>query len=277
MQFDAQRAFPYPVLRPDINDYVDGEFQALIDFRHQPNSSDIELDAQFALSVDEIAAAISKGNAKYVVVVSCRDTYFRRVLKTRSDSVKAKFFAGDLRGEVQVFPYIVADKTIPKFSCSLINQEFGPGPFSFKKGSVLAVDTPREIFVDRDLFKPITSIFEFVKKDSISGAEWQIEFSGDKVRIAVSTAMKEKIDNFRTTSKNKAILLNSLYFAAVMQCLSHLKGKEYDNCRWAHIIRQQCTNHHLNIETHDEYMLAQRLMKFPLSVMDTYLFRDLEQ
>jgi hypothetical protein len=31
MQFDSQRAFPYPVWRPDVDDYTDGEFQALVE------------------------------------------------------------------------------------------------------------------------------------------------------------------------------------------------------------------------------------------------------
>src|SRR6185437_14901596 len=126
----------------------------------------IVFEAQFA-SVDEISALIRHGDAKYVAVISCRDTYLRRVLSTAKPNVKTTFASGDLRGEVQVFPYIVAERQISDFRCPLINKEFGPGPFSFAPGAVIAVDEPKAAYIDRDLFKPITSVFELVKNESI--------------------------------------------------------------------------------------------------------------
>jgi len=45
MQFDSQRAFPYPVLRPDVNDYADGEFQAIVDLTFREDGSKFHLDA----------------------------------------------------------------------------------------------------------------------------------------------------------------------------------------------------------------------------------------
>ncbi|HLG99800.1 MAG TPA: hypothetical protein VKX49_26055 [Bryobacteraceae bacterium] len=279
MQFDAQRAFPYPVLRPDINDYTDGEFQVLVDFAHPDDGSNIHLEVQFALSVEEIADAVARGDAKFVVVVSCRDTYFRRPLETTQSSLAETFLAGDLRGEVQVYPYIVADKNISGFSCPLINVEFGLGPFSFEKGSVLAVDEPKAVYIDRDCFRPITSVFELVKNENINGPEWHVDFSGDRVRISVSPPLKEKIDKFRNSSKNRAILINSIYFAAVMQCVDHLRDDqgEYDDRRWAQIMRQQCHNLNIDIKDHDEYMIAERLLKFPLGLLDTYVFQESQE
>ena len=53
MQFDSQRAFPYPVLRPDVNDYVDGEFQAIVELDFPEGAQKFLLTARFALSVDE--------------------------------------------------------------------------------------------------------------------------------------------------------------------------------------------------------------------------------
>jgi len=273
MQFDLQRAFPYPVLRLGVNDYTDGEFQSVVEFAPIGDKPHIVFEAQFALSVDEISALIRHGDAKYVAVISCRDTYLRRVLSTAKPNVKTTFASGDLRGEVQVFPYIVAERQISDFRCPLINKEFGPGPFSFAPGAVIAVDEPKAAYIDRDLFKPITSVFELVKNESIQGAEWRIDSSGDHVRIQVAPHMKEKIDNFRNSARNRAILLNSIYFAAVMQCIRHIaRGEEYDDRRWARVIREQCHNHHLNLDSQDEYAVAQQLLQPPLGMLDTYLF-----
>jgi hypothetical protein len=274
MQFDSQRAFPYPVWRPDVDDYTDGEFQALVELTFPEGSTQFHLDAQFALSVDEIADEITKGNARFVLVLSCRDTYSRHVLETRDNNIQADFPAGSLRGEVEIYPYVVAEREISGFSCDFINSEFGGGPFAFEKGAVLALDRPTTVYVDRDLFRPITSIFQLVVKESITGAEWQLDCSGDYVRIALSAHMKQKIDAARNSSRNRAILINSIYFAAVMQCIRYLEDVRYENLRWVQIFQQQMQNYSLALESHAEYHIAEALLKMPLALLDTYVFQE---
>ena len=141
--------------------------------------------------MDEIANEIEAGNARFVLVVACRDTYSRFVIETRESKFSREFPIGSLRGETEINPYIVAEKDIPDFSCKLINKEFGNGPFFFEKGAVLAIDEPTLVYVDRDLFKPITSIFQLVVKESIGLNEWQLDCSGDYVRIQFSPKFKE--------------------------------------------------------------------------------------
>lgn len=167
------------------------------------------------VTLEEIAEAIKKGDAKFVLVLSCRDTYWRTVIETKGTKVSAEFPTGALRGEVQIFPFIIADNDIAAFECPLINSEFGAGPFAFEKGAVLAIDEPTAVYVDRDLFKPITSIFELVVNENIQGPEWQLDCSSDHVRIGMSANMKERVDAVRNETRNKAILINSVYFAAV--------------------------------------------------------------
>lgn len=280
MQFDPQRAFPYPVLRPGVNDYLDGEFQCVVEFSPLENKPQIIFEVQFSLSVTEIEHLIARGQAKFVAVISCRDTYLRRVLATDKVSAKSTFHSGDLRGEVQVFPYVVAEKAINGFRCSLINKEFGDGPFVFDKGAVIAVDEPKAAYIDRDLFRPVTSVFELVKSENIQGPEWRLDCSGDHVQIQVAPYMKEKIDNFRNSARNRAVLINSIYFGAVMQCIRHLaKGGEHEQAelRWAKVIREQCHNNNLNLNSQDEHAIAQHLLKLPLGTLDKYVFEGGDQ
>ena len=96
-----------------------------------------------------IAERIASGDARYVLVVACRDTYSRWVIETTETKVTREFDVGSLRGEVEINPYIVAEKEISNFSCALINKEFGDAPFHFEKGAILAVDTPTMVYVDR--------------------------------------------------------------------------------------------------------------------------------
>lgn len=276
MKFDKNKAFPYPVLRPYCDDYVDVEFQTTVDF--SISADNVSVDISYAISSEEITQEIGNGNAKYVSVVSCRDTYFRSVLTSDKPHITAEFSSGILRGEVRVDPYIVVSKSITGFKSPDINSEFGDQGFSFSPGDVLAQDETQVFYLERDLFKPVTSVFELVKNDALSGGEWKVGLEEDHVQIEVSAEMKDSIDNARNSRTNQIILLNSLYFSAVVQALQKLKeaAAAYSENRWAQVIENQLHNAGWDLSVTEPYILAQRLMKSPLLLLDTYVFKGKE-
>ena len=273
MKFDKQKAFPYPVLRPESDDYGNVEFQTTAEL--VVGKDKINALLSYAISSNEIIAEINKGNAEYVSIISCRDTYFRTVLSSPDRSLKAEFDIEELRGEIKIEPYVVVRKDIADFITPDINPEFGAGPFSFFVGDILAQDEPQVFYIDRDLFKPVTSVFDLVKKDDLSDGEWTIGFSDDHIQIQVSPNMKETIDDARNTNENKVILLNSIYFAAVMQAICKLQESlaDYEDRKWAEVILRQAHNKGCDIETEDAYLITERLMKYPLSLLDTIIFQ----
>lgn len=276
MQFDLLRAFPYPVLRPRVNDYVEGDIQATVHLEPLVESGALKASVQFAVSVPEIVRLVEAGDAAYVVVFACRDTYFRRSISSSQAEFEHAFDAGALRGEVVIYPYVVALRRITNFMCAWINAEFGPGPFVFEEGAVLALDPPSAVFVDREAFKPISSLFVLVASESLTDQEWRVDASDDKVKIEVSPALKAKLDAARNNTRHRAILLNSIYFGAVCQCLSYLRhqGDEFQERRWAGVFRQRCTDMNLSLSQHDEAVLAQKLMKFPFALLEAYCFTE---
>lgn len=272
MQFDTQRVFPYPVLRPDIDDYIDSEFQATIDLLG--NESNIRAECTYQLSADEILQEIKKEKAKFVTVLACRDTYRREVCATTNTSDKFEFPAGVFRGEVLVSSYVVAESDISGFTSDNINNEFGEGPFNFVSGSVLAIDEPKVVYVERENFRPISSVFELVQKEGIAYSDWQINFDSPKIQIAVNPSAKSKIDSARNDKNNQVILLNSVYFAAIMQTIRVLKeSDDYNDYRWAVVFYQKLQNMGLNLDSIEEYKMAQLLLHSPLSLLQEYIFK----
>ena len=279
MKFDKYKAFPYPVLRPESDDYRDGEFQTTVEFTIAKDN--IKVDISYALSVEEITDEIAKGNAEYVCMISCRDTYFQQMISTSTRITDASFGIGSLRGEVRVNPYIVVKEDILSFSAPDINPEFGPGPFQFVEGDVLAQDEAQVFYIDRDLFKPITSVFDLVKKDDLTDGIWKVFFEEDHIQIGVSPKMKEAIDAARNDNKKRVVLLNSIYFAAVMQAVQKLKNPSeninFEGKKWAEVIRHQAHNKGLNLETHDAYLITEYLMQEPIKLLDAYIFKGVTQ
>lgn len=279
MKFDLQRAFPYPVLRPQNDDYSDGEFQANVSFEVQEETLALKVIVSYALSVDEIVTLIDAKKACFAIVFSCRDTFLRRVERRFERNFEIEFPPGYLKGAVEVYPFIAATEHIEGFTSNLINEEWGKLPFSFEVGAVLAVDTPHQVYIDKDLFRPISSVFLLVKSDNLPDDEWQVVLDDDKVRIGVSSNMKETIDRVRNSPKNSAVLINSIFFATVMQCVKQLKTDEdyYNNYRWAQIMLQQIDLLDINLQSEDEYLIAQKLMNRPLKQLSTYVFQENEQ
>lgn len=273
MQFDSLRAFPYPVLQPEVDDYIEGDLQVTVEFQPSPDGHDVSATASFLVSVPEILERIKAGEAAYVVSFACRDTYFRHVETTAQANITVNFPPGALRGEVQVSPYIAAIKPISKFTCPWINPEFGTEPLNYEVGSLLALDRPQTVYIDKDVFRPLSSVFVLVRDDALTGHEWLIAAGEDKVQIKVSNHLKDKIDVARNSKAHRAVLINSIYFSAVMQCVSFIKRDGVDNYgRWAKIIEQKCHNSNLSLEDHDEYLITERLMKAPFQLVDAYVF-----
>ncbi len=264
MKFDRQKAFPYPVLRPDSDDYAGVEFQVTVDL--SVGIDTICANIEYLVSCEEIRDEVLNGNAEFACIFSCRDTYYRQVVLTSEPQATIQFCNGDLRGEIKVDPYVVAKRSIPAFSSPDINAEFGSGPFSFRPGDILAQDQPQVFYIDRDMFKPVTSLFDLVKQDDLIDGEWKLGFGEDHVRIAVSPKMKESIDNARNSRSNRIILLNSLYFAAVMQTVQKLQDSpvDFEGLKWAEVIERQAHNKGCDLENDDAYLTSQQLMQHPL-------------
>jgi hypothetical protein len=274
MQFDLLRAFLYPVLRPGIDDYLDSEIQADVHFSRLDSKSELKVEIVFALSVAELRRLVEDGRAHYAVVFACRDTYFRRSAISNKLNFADTFPAGALRGQVLIYPYIIAAEDIADFSCEWINPGFGAGPFSFPSGAALAIDEPQDVYIDRESFRPLSSCFSLVKSDSVPFNEWQVRAECDKVQIAVSPGLKERIDAARNSKENRAILMNSIYFGAVMQCLSFLRSsREFDDWRWAKIFHQRMADSNIDIMQNTESWIAQQLLRHPIMAIDQYYFR----
>lgn len=274
MRFDTQKGFPYPVLRPDIDDYLSGEFQTTVDIVRSENDKKIRVKAHIALSIDEIKEQIARGNASVSIIIACRETYFRDVIISNKVDIEKSFDSGAFRGEVEISPFVVAIKPIKSFRCRDINAEFRSKEFAFDVGEVLAADEPKIVYIDRELFKPISSILQLVKQDTLVGYDWRLRFDDDKIQVLLSAEAKQVVDRARNSRGNRAVLINSIYFAALIEAIHKLREDEdnFGHLRWAKILAQQCHNAGIDLQSREPCEIVQRLLKSPLVYLQQYVF-----
>lgn len=272
MRFDSHIAYPYPVLRPNSDDYHDAEFQTTVDTIL--SSGKVTIETIYALSSDELHELIDNARAEFVTIITCRDTYFRSVLRTSTREAREEFDASLFRGEVRFESYIVVINTISGFTSPDINIEFGGGPFDFVPGNILSQDEPQSIFIERELFGSVGSVFDLIHSPNLSNGEWGNSYDQDHIQIRVSIDMKSSIDSARNDKQGKVILINSIYFSSVTQAIQMLKDTdEFDDYKWAKVIRRQAHNSNLDITKHESSEVAQRLMSHPLSQLRAYVFQ----
>ena len=274
MKFDKDKSFPHPVLRPFSDDYPEAEFQCSAAF--DAGEDGIKFDVSLAMSSNSLFDLINAGKASFAIVISCRDTYYRRTTLLSEEHVEIEASAGDLRGEVLISPYVVAIQSISSYSSEEFHEEYSGLTFDIEAGQVLAQDDPQVLFVDKDVFRPVTSVFKLVRDESLTGGSWVVDLDEDFVNISVSPQMKEVLDGARNDPKNQCILINSIYFGAVTYAIQALKedAAQFSDRKWAEVMRRQAHNLGESLENKDAYLLAQHLMSNPLRLLSLKCFED---
>ncbi|PMG28018.1 hypothetical protein BCU94_18485 [Shewanella sp. 10N.286.52.C2] len=277
MKFDPQKAFPYPVLRPHNDDYLDSDIQTTAEFLIDHDNKKVKFNASLAISSEAIQELIESNKANYSIIISCRSTFFRKSLRTNSDEIEYEFNYGDFRDEVEVTCFVTASEDIDNFLPEDLNPEFGDLAFNIEKGDVLALDEPQISFFDRDSFKPLASIFSLIQSNNRSDNEFRVELDHDDITIAVSPTTKQMIDIARNNPSHLAVLMNSLYFSALVEAINQIQQAvdEYENNKWASVLSRKIHNtENIDIDTDPAYVIAQELFKMPMLQLKNYVFKE---
>ena len=85
MRFDSQVVYPHPVLRPDVEDYEDGDFEVTTNYSVTADHTSVEITASYYLSVPELTDLITAEKAAVGILVNCRDTFLREIFSLTKD------------------------------------------------------------------------------------------------------------------------------------------------------------------------------------------------
>lgn len=116
-----------------------------------------------------------------------------------------------------------------------------------------------------------------IENNPASVQTYQHNIDSDHIQIVLSKKTKETIDNVRASNfKNKVILMNSIYFSAVMQALLKIQhpDKAYEDKKWVKVFEKNAHNKNCNLENDDAYVIAQTLLQYPLKRMKEYVFKE---
>lgn len=277
MRFDTQVIYPHPVLRPDVEDYRDGEFQTVVEYVTDESQQMVEISASYDLSVAELVDYIENGTAGVGLLIDCRDTFFRRVYPLRAkDRTTVKIEGGNLHGKITVTPIIYALEDIDNFASYDFDEIFHGLTFDLKAGDLLAHDENMQFFLEREAFEPVESIITLTKDKELTDYEWQITLDEDQIEIRTSETLSDAIQLGRNSHRDLLTLINSIYFSAVQFAIENLKTDPDTDKKWANVIRQKCLTKSLgDIDKDDTHVLTQRLLEHPIkSLAELFVKED---
>lgn len=264
MKFDSQSAFPYPVLRPDNNDYVGEDFSIL--YEVSTTNELVIINANFNLTCNAILDQIDNGYAIYGLLVTSNETFEQQFFESEVAVSEFKISSQLLRGRISIEPYIVVKKGIENFESTSINSEFGNGRFSFRSGEILAQGTPSSFSISRDYFKPLQSIVKINLKEELPKGEWSIKLEQDHIIVDVSQHIHNTYIRAKNSKSGQNIMLNSIWFSVIVHAVDVLKKSTdiYGGYIWADVITGKINNLGIDLDSQDSYKIVTTLLNNPL-------------
>jgi hypothetical protein len=274
MKYDPEKSFGYPVLSPQSDDYIKAAFQTEIDFNLNPeNPGEFIVEYIFACGVKDLRDLVASGGAAYWLKIACRATFYSRMFEVSAEGSIA-LDANELRDTVEISGFIIGKKECV-LSSDKINPEFGYNSFTVANGQVLAQGLPRIYVTEKEVWKPISSIFEYRRDDDLKDGEYTIDLDSDSgfVEIFASESQCQRFKDFEKSKDGKTVLLNTVFFVAVAQMIDALQEKpeDYADKKWARILQAKAASKNINLNDRKKLIAAHRILERPLKTLTTTL------
>ena len=133
---------------------------------------------------------------------------------------------------------------------------------------------PKVLYLDKNVFKNVTSVFEFHIVPTQPYGTFDVDLDGQKILIVLSEKQKSLIQMWLRRTETSDIAVNAVFVPAVMQAVKLLRESD-DNLdtRWAEIIRAKCEMKDIPLnsdsDSKTDLMIAQRLLDMPLNKLNT--------
>jgi hypothetical protein len=265
MKLNEGTRFPHPVLSNATGDYASGKFSIRLAVAEVPNKAEVALDFEVLLDQPEIHALVESNVASVGLFVSCRETYYSRLVPLGLSGGRFSFEPGALLGRVSVRPMIWTRTSVTGFSTASCHPEFGAATKNFEPGTVLALDEELIMHVGRDKLAQIETIFTIAKAEELNPGTLNVFLDSEKIKILVASDIYDTVNRLRGFPHGKPIILNSVYLPAVMQVLDSLRdgASTFESRRWFRVFDAKCTHLSINTAAPELWQDAQKLLQLP--------------
>lgn len=267
MKLDQDARFPHPVLSQDTGDYPAGVFRTDFSVAEKTDSAEVRLDYTIELQEPSLQQLIADDHASLGIFVTCRDTYYSKLVPLGLAGGQVNFEPGSLMGRVTVQPMIWARKQVDGYALAACHEEFGGGTIGFVAGDILALDDEFAISVGREKLAQMETIFSIALMESLPPGTLALNLDAERITVLVASDIYDTVNTLRDLPHGRPITLNSVFLPAVMQVLESLRegAGAFEARRWYKVFEAKCTHLGIDPANCDLWESAQKLLQAPFS------------
>lgn len=279
MRFDPKKSFGYPVLRKDSSDYVNADISTSIELLATEDSvHDYEIEYHIMIGVREIKDAIISRDLSLVISFFCPKTLYSEAFITQDFNGRKKIDLRNVKGDLKIDVEVVVNAAkhnlrSPKFHPEFLSLS---DSFSLKRGDLVAQGWPEKLFIEREVFQSVISLFQWAPNDTMNDGAWKLGISADSIQIIANPKQLRLLSSAQNTKNGRALLINSIFLPAIVQLIGLVISGDYDDTDlWFKVLEQklQATGDVIT-ENSDPISLAQKLLKSPLAALNETLLVD---
>ena len=234
------RAFPYPVLGPNLDDFTGG-FVRLADAAGEVASERYSIRFRFELSHPFIAGLVDSGDASPAVVVECRQNFYRRRHLVSLGMNEMIIPADELRGIVQVTPLISAVRELADYRPDFLNADYDGVQIRVPRHGILAYGPNFEFIAEpkSDRLRKISSIMRVIQTDE-AGTRMTVNIGGPRIHVEVSPGQFRLYRSVAASQRGPAILSSMLVLPVLVDVFHRIKGGDQEGLedfRWFQVVR----------------------------------------
>ena len=183
MKINDLTRFPHPVLSANTGDYTSGDFAIQLVAAEMPDQGEVSLEFQVTLTQPDIHALVARDSANVGIFVTCRETYYNRLVPLGLSGGRFSFEPGSLLGRVVVRPMVWTRALVSDFPLASCHPEFGMRPASFPSGTVLALGEELTMHVGREKLAQMESIFTIARADELGQGLLSVFLEAEKIKF----------------------------------------------------------------------------------------------
>lgn len=235
MKFNTN--FPYPVLHPENDDYMDSNFESDLSIR--PEFGVVKISTNFHLQNRGLDELVRNELAAFTVHIQCPLTSFRQLYETTEDYLEISIEKEKLRGRIFAHAFLVAKEPIENYRNDLLNAWYGDLEISYQKGSILAIGDSVEstMLEDHTDLMNLPAIISVRK--SLDADVMDVEMLSNTIVISLPTyEYNQYAANALSRLKNS--ILTSIILPSLVQIFSSIKDNagDYEEYTWYQVLQK---------------------------------------
>ena len=220
------KLYPYPVLTSLADDYKNtSRFD--IDVAFERTKEEIVLNFSANLVNDELKGIIEKGAAQFVCHIECPQTALRKATTSQAFSFSERLMATQVKGRLEICPFIVATQSLSRFRNNDFNDEYGGYMFDIEHGCVLGVGKQCNLDVsyENSDLADLPSVFSIIPNFDSQAKAFLVDAEGQKITIKLP---EKDFYTYKAINKDitfRSILVSMVVIPALSEALETLARK----------------------------------------------------